>query len=199
MKKVLLIASSPNRGDRGNSDTLLENFKEGLEESGKVEVVKKQYLYDVCMGDYCHQLKIPNPENEQDLIELSELLHEIDGLVIATPTFNFNVPAVLKNFIDRIGYVALNYKEQNMFKQPKGQLGHLKCYFIVTGGTPNWIKRFIFFLYPDFWLKAVFAYYGCLKTKSSYSGKLMYSSPAKDKPKLLNTLKNKGKKFANWL
>ena len=53
-----------------------------------------------------------------------------DGIVIATPIWNFGVPAHLKNFIDRMGSFALDETRS------KGTLNGKPFYFIFTGGAP---------------------------------------------------------------
>ena len=53
------------------------------------------------------------------------------GLVIATPVWNFGVPAHLKNFIDRMGSFALDETRS------RGTLNGKPFYIIFTGGAPK--------------------------------------------------------------
>lgn len=191
--KIVLLAGSPNKA--GNSDTLLEAFRKGIESVPNTEIVSKTYLYDLPMQDYCHDCKVPQ-KTEEAFAAVAESLLSADGLVLATPTYNFNVPAPMKNFIDRIGYVALDYKKINRVGQPTGQLGHLRVQTIVTGGTPNYLRWMLFYLFPGFWLRAVMAYYGTFRYSTAYGGKLTYSTPAKNNPQLLKKYEKMGAKWA---
>ena len=196
MKKMIVaISSSPNK--EGNSATLLNSFLSGLDKNIKIE---KFHLPEIEFADYSFQFsKEPDPKIEPKFRELCDKFKKADGIVIAAPTYNFGVPAKLKNFIDRIGYLALDYKKLNKIGQPTGLLGDKKVFTIITGGTPNIFAGFLFFIFPGFWLRVVFAYYGCFSYRSKYAGKLTFSNPAKNKPKLLEKFKKLGKKFGKKL
>lgn len=197
--RVALLAGSPNKAEnKGNSDTLLGAFRKGIESVPGIEIVSKTYLYDLPMQDYCHTCKVPT-QSETEFKEVAESLRDMDGVVLATPTYNFNVPAPVKNFIDRIGYVALDYRKMNRVGQPTGLLGHLRVQTIITGGTPNHLRRILFFLFPGFWLKFSTWYYGVTRYSSSYAGKLTYSTPAQDDAKLLKKYEKMGAKWAKKL
>ena len=194
MKTIIALASSPNKG--GNSDTLLDEFIAGIKESHQKLTVEKLYVCDIPSHFFDHGHKAVDQQEEPEFFELCEKVRQADGLVIATPTFNFNVPSKLKNFIDRIGYFALDYQKINRLGQPTGQLTKLRTFTIVTGGTPNLHRYFLFFLFPGFWLRAIMAYYGCLKYQTRYAGGLTFRNPAKAKPALLAQFKRLGRNFA---
>ena len=167
MKKVIALSCSPSQGR--NSDSMLDAFLKGVSVIDTVEV-EKIYLSDVHIEHLTHgNKKAPLPQ-EGDFAELAEKIQSADGLVIATPTYNFSVPAHLKNFVDRAYFFALDPEKKNMLKQPRGKLGYLRMYALVSGGTPVWIQKMLFFLYPPFWLRCVFAYYDVSKYSSYYSG-----------------------------
>lgn len=189
MIKVTAIIGSPE--EKGNSETLLKTFLKGMEQD---HVEAKIYdLKQLDIAYHCHQCKTPlEPESE-----FKKLVADIETsqlLIIATPTYNFSVPARLKNLVDRLGFMALDYQNLNRFKQPSGKLGYLKTYFIVTGGTPNWIKTLLFPLFPDFWLQVVFWYYGAKRGGSQYAGELTFTHPAKKNPKLCARFERLGEK-----
>ena len=195
--KILALASSTEK--KQNSDTLLDAFLEGVAEQNPEIVIDKYYINDIPLEPFCHTCAKGPIDGEELFAEVVEKLQSANGLVIATPTYNFNVPSGLKNFIDRIGYVSLEYGKKNMFGQPPGKLGYLRTFFIVSGGTPEFIRRFIFFLYPGFWLSIAFKYYYAKLGGSFYGGELTFRTPAKDRPKLLKKAKKKGMKYAKKL
>jgi FMN-dependent NADH-azoreductase len=117
---------------------------------------------------------------------------EISGLVIATPTYNFSVPAHLKNFIDRIRFFALDFTRTNKMGQPMGMLGHLQTYFLVSGGTPNWAEHILCFTFPSFWLRGVFLYFNAKVMGAFYSGDVKTF----ENTKILDRCFRKGKQYA---
>lgn len=66
-----------------------------------------------------------------DFCTLQEKIEQANGIVIATPIWNFSVPAHLKNVIDRIGAFALDEETRS-----KGQFKGKPFFFIFTGGAP---------------------------------------------------------------
>jgi len=169
IKKIVAISSSPSKGR--NSDSMLDNFILGINNSGKDDVtVEKFYLEDVHFDHYQYENRFGPTENEPDFAVLADKMKEADGIVIATPTYNFSVPARLKNLIDRIRFIALDLDKKNILGQPSGKFKKHRMFFIVSGGSPNYIQKILFFLFPIFWLRTVFMYYGSFKINSFYSG-----------------------------
>lgn len=98
-------------------------------------------------------------ETQQQALAASDALvcevREADVLVIATPIYNFGVPASLKAWIDQIARagVTFRYTEQG----PVGLLSGKKAYLLVaSGGTP--VGGAIDFATP--WLKFVLGFLG---------------------------------------
>ncbi len=195
MKKVIVIYSSPE--EQSNSATMADHFIKGIKQNKDIEVCKV-YLKDTDFEMYCHAKKVPL-ECESDFLCLTEKIQKAQGLVIATPTYNFGVPAKLKNFVDRIGFIALDYKQKNWMGQPVPKLGYLKTFFLVSGGTPTIMQKLLFFLFPPFWLWVVFKYYGAKQGGSVFGGNLTYQNPARKQPVLLQHCEKKGQIFANSL
>ena len=188
--KILALSCSPSRGR--NSDTMLDHFILGMKEVKDVEV-EKIYLDDINIDTYKYENSKGPRENETKFKELSEkITKEISGLVIATPTYNFSVPAHLKNFIDRMRFFALDLTKKNKIGQPVGMLGNLKTYFLVSGGTPNWAEHILFFAFPSFWLRGVFLYFNAKVMGACYSGDVV---TFKNK-KVLAKCFRKGKRYA---
>lgn len=188
-KKIIALSCSPSRGR--NSDTMLDHFIEGVSAVKDVEI-EKIYLSDIYIEHFKFENSFEPTESEKDFALLVEKIKSSDGLVIATPTYNFSVPAQLKNFMDRIRFFALDLSQRNFINQPVGKLGHLKTYFIVSGGTPNWAQKLLFFAFPPFWLRGIFLYYSAHVLGAFYSGNVRTF----ENKRILNKVKVKGLKFA---
>jgi len=188
--KILALACSPSRGR--NSDTMLNNFILGIKEVSGIEV-EKIYLEDISIDFYTFENSTGAGSHEIKFKELTDkITREASGLIIATPTYNFSVPAHLKNFIDRIRFIALDLKRRNRLGQPVGMLGHLKVYFLVSGGTPNWAECLFFFAFPSFWLRGVFLYFSAKVMGAFYSGDIKTF----ENKKILEKCFKKGKLYA---
>jgi FMN-dependent NADH-azoreductase len=189
---VLALSCSPSRGR--NSDTMLHHFVAGMRELPGLEV-QKIYLEDIYLEHYNFKNRTgPQPE-ERDFKKLADGLRQAVALVIATPTYNFSVPAQLKNFIDRIRFLALDLDSKNRLGQPVGKLGHLKTFFLVSGGTPTWAEKILFFAFPAFWLRGVFLYFGAVVLGAIYSG----SIKTFENERLLAYCRRRGKKFGQMV
>lgn len=188
-QKIIALSCSPSKGR--NSDRMLDSFILGVKSIDGIEI-EKIYLSDIYIESFKFENSTGPTESERDFAELSEKIKNADALVIATPTYNFSVPAQLKNFIDRIRFFALDLTKRNRIGQPVGMLCNLKTYFIVSGGTPNWAQKILFFAFPPFWLRGIFLYYNAHVLGAFYSGNVR----AFDNQKILNRVKMKGVKFA---
>jgi multimeric flavodoxin WrbA len=186
--KIIALSCSPSRGR--NSDSMLDAFVEGLQTHKEI-TVEKVYLEDVKINRYCYENRTGACEDEPEFDQLTESIKYAQGLIIATPTYNFSVPAHLKNFIDRLRFFALDMEHKNTLGQPVGMLPYLKTYFIVSGGTPRWAQRILFFAFPPFWLRAVFLYYGSIVYGAFYSGDIK----TYENKKILAQCKKEGVKY----
>lgn len=156
--KIIALSCSPSRGR--NSDTMLDNFIVGLKEVKNLEI-EKIYLGDIPIDYYSYENSNGPTENEILFKNLIDKMVSADGLVIATPTYNFSVPAHLKNFIDRLRPVALDLSRKNSLGQPVGKLGHLRTYFLVSGGTPSWAQKILFLCFSTFLASWSFSIFWC--------------------------------------
>ena len=188
-KKIIALSCSPSKGR--NSDTMMNSFIEGVIEVEGVEI-EKIYLNDIHIEHFTFENSLGPTENENDFSILVEKIKSASGLVISTPTYNFSVPAQLKNFIDRLRFFALDLNQRNIINQPVGKLSYLKTYFLVSGGTPNWAQKLLFFAFPPFWLRGIFLYYNAHVLGAFYSGDVKTFQ----NNKILNKVKSKGRKFA---
>jgi len=188
-KKIIALSCSPSKGR--NSDYMLDYFINGAKTKGLE--IEKIYLEDIYIETYQYENSKGPLANEPEFKKLVGKIQRSDGLIISTPTYNFSVPAHLKNFVDRIGFISLDYSKNNLLGQPTGQLKKLRIFFLVSGGTPKILQKFLFFMFPVFWLRAVFMYYGAYKIGSFYSG----DKKTYENEKILNKCRKLGGKFAN--
>ncbi len=187
---IIALACSPSHGR--NSDSMLDSFILGVKD-GTSMTIEKIYLSDIPIDDYKFENSTGTQEHEVLFKELCDKVQNAKALVISTPTYNFSVPARLKNFIDRIRFFALDFKNKTRLKQPVGKLGYLRVYFLVSGGTPTWIQKMFFFTFPPFWLRSVFLYFGSHCLGAYYSGDVATFK----NHKILNACRLEGKRFAD--
>ncbi len=187
--KLIALSCSPSKGR--NSDTMLDSFIEGVLKTDNIEI-EKVYLDDIFIENFKFENRLGPSENENDFADLSKKIEIADALIIATPTYNFSVPANLKNFIDRIRFLGLDMEKRNKFNQPVGKFGCLRTYFIVSGGTPDWAQKILFFAFPPFWLRGIFLYYGAHILGAFYSGNV----EAFQNKRIQKKMVKKGLKFA---
>jgi len=191
VNKIIAISASPSKGR--NSDTMLDYFIKGMESNSKNNLLIERFCLEDIHFDHYNYYNGKGPtENEKDFAKLAEKFKEADGIIMSTPVYNFSVPARLKNFIDRIRFIAVDLENKNIIGQPTGKFKNHRMYFLVSGGTPKWAKDMLFFLYPGFWLRVVFAYYGSFKTKSFYSGDIKTF----ENKKILDQCFKKGLRFS---
>ena len=174
---------------------MLDSFIKGIEKEQPNFEVEKIYLTDIEFEYFSFENRLGPTENEKEFSSLCESITQADALVIAAPTYNFSVPAQLKNFIDRIRFFALDFNDQTKLRQPRGKLPYLQTYFLVSGGTPRWAQRMLFFAFPPFWLRNVFLYYGAECMGAYYTGDV----GAFQNDKVMNMCKKKGACFAKNL
>ena len=125
--KIVVISASTN--EPSNSDFLADWFIEGMKEVPETDVTKLR-LKDLNIEHFRLYFYEPDADQGEDFRRVQSLIEESSGFVIATPVWNFGVPAHLKNFIDRMGAFALDETRS------KGTLGGKPFYLIFTGGAP---------------------------------------------------------------
>ncbi|PIQ76221.1 hypothetical protein COU78_04645 [Candidatus Peregrinibacteria bacterium CG10_big_fil_rev_8_21_14_0_10_49_24] len=124
---ILVLVAGTN--EPSNSNVLADTFVQGMQQLGGVTVHKRR-LKDFRIEHFSLDFYDPQCSQEEDFCALQALMQEADGLVIATPVWNFGVPAHLKNFIDRMGSFALDATRS------RGTLNGMPFYMIYTGGAP---------------------------------------------------------------
>jgi len=109
--KILAINGSP-RGNKGNTDRILQPFLEGAREAGaETETVYlKDKTINHCTGCFTCWTKTPGVcIHKDDMPELLEKVREADVVVFATPLYIFTVSGLMKDFMDRIIPLALPF------------------------------------------------------------------------------------------
>lgn len=102
MVKVLGLSGSPRKS--GNTDILLDNFLRGVEEEGvdTETIYLRDYVIQPCIG--CEQCR--KDKTCTRLYDGMQLLYpkfeESKGLVMGSPSHNYNVTSWIKAFIDRL-------------------------------------------------------------------------------------------------
>lgn len=113
--KVLGVGGSPRKN--GNSDVLLRHILDGARKNGVPgdEIYLRDYQYQSCIGcEKCRKDKICT-ELHDGMSLLYPIILESRGLVIVSPTYNYNVTSWIKAFIDRL-YCFYDFNN----KRPRG-------------------------------------------------------------------------------
>lgn len=126
MKLLVLVGGA---SDPSNSEFLADAFAEGARAAGAD--VEKVLLRNLSIAPFTIACYDPSFRDEPDFAMLREKIQEADGLVVASPVWNFGVPGNLKNAIDRFGSFALD-PERRM----RGQWKDMPFYLVYTGGSP---------------------------------------------------------------
>lgn len=136
MTMILGIGGSPRQG--GNSDILLREILAGAAEAGATtEAVQLRDLhFQSCIGcEQCH------PDNickvKDDMQQLYPKISTARGLVIVSPTHNYNITALVKAFIDRM-YCYFGFTDD----RPRGWWSTLadqgrRAALVVIGEQPD--------------------------------------------------------------
>lgn len=113
--KVLGIGGSPRKG--GNSDILLQYIGKGVFENkiGFHKLQLRDFQYQGCVGcEKCRKDKICTGLND-GMSLIYPALFDSRGLVLVSPTHNYNITAWMKAFIDRL-YCFYNFDDN----RPRG-------------------------------------------------------------------------------
>jgi len=113
--KVFGIGGSPRKG--GNSDIILKHILEGVAENKTTadSIQLRDFQYQGCIGcERCRKDKICTGLKDGMSLIYPDIL-ENQGLVLVSPTHNYNVTAWMKAFIDRL-YCFYNFDDN----RPRG-------------------------------------------------------------------------------
>lgn len=189
--KILFLVAGTN--EPSNAEYLAGLFRQGLETIPGVEIDVIR-LRDVPLAHF----ELPDyacTRQSAEFQRVRTLMQSANGIVIASPVWNFSVPAHLKNFIDHIGCFALDGETRS-----KGQLKGVPCYFLFTGGAPKvaWkgLMRFTTMHVPE-----AMRYFGASPAGCYFEGKCMkgrgkFGFVLDQRPELKEVMQRKGRKFA---
>jgi multimeric flavodoxin WrbA len=115
--QILGIGGSPRRG--GNSDILLQHILHTIGETKQL----RDFQFQSCIGcEKCRTDKICTGLQD-GMSLLYPAIIEAKGLVLVSPTHNYNVTALMKAFIDRL-YCFYNFDNKNRPGPWSSQLGN---------------------------------------------------------------------------
>ncbi len=104
--QILGIAGSPRKG--GNSDILVQHILQNIGET----IQLRDLQFQSCIGcEKCRKDKICTGLQD-DMSLLYPKIIEARGLVLVSPTHNYNITALMKAFIDRL-YCFYNFDNKN--------------------------------------------------------------------------------------
>lgn len=190
--KILAIVAGTN--EPSNSAVLADAFLRGAGEieGAQTEVIR---LKDLRIDHFTLEFYTKACRTNDDFCALQEKVEEADGIVIATPIWNFSVPAHLKNVIDRMGAFALDEETHT-----KGQLGQKPFYFIYTGGAPMIAWKALMNITMLHVSEAVKYYGGAVIGRhfepKAMPGRGIFGLVVDKRPDALSRVRWKGKRFA---
>ena len=123
MTRIIGISGSPRAG--GNTDTLLEQFIKGARKAGaKTEkLFLRNYSIHSCIG--CEKCRKSGTCKQFDdgMQLLYPIIEEAQGIIIGSPTYNYNITAAAKAFIDRLYpyYIFNNDRPRKWSSRLQGQ------------------------------------------------------------------------------
>lgn len=126
MRMLVLVAGT---NEPSNANVLADAFTSGFS-AVPGTTFRKLRLRDLRLEHFSLKYYESHPPEEPDFRTLREEIERSSGFVIASPIWNFGVPAHLKNCIDRLGSVALN--GENGGNSLRGK----PFFLLFTGGAP---------------------------------------------------------------
>ena len=126
--RILMIVAGTN--DPSNADCLAEYFAQGIRciEGTTIEKIR---LKDLQIDHFRLEYYDAATDQGKDFRMIQEKITAADGVVIATPVWNFSVPGHLKNLIDRMGSFGLDSESRSL-----GMLNKKPFFLLFTGGSP---------------------------------------------------------------
>lgn len=127
---ITVTAIVAGTNEHSNSGMLADMMIEGMKSVAPDIVIHRVRLKDLSIGHF--NLECYGPSCPIDgLSHVQSLIEASDGVIIATPIWNFGVPAHLKNLIDRMGSFALDDSRS------LGTLAGKPFFLIYTAGMPK--------------------------------------------------------------
>jgi len=141
-RNIVVLSGSPRRG--GNTDILVESFKQGAVDAGKNVTVFRAADMDIggCRGcEHCFGAATRGVcVQKDDMPAVLSAVRSADALVIASPVYNFDVTGQLKLMLDRF-YALLN--EQIPVKRAMLLMACADGDADTAGGAASMYKRWL--------------------------------------------------------
>ncbi|OIO53901.1 hypothetical protein AUJ46_04130 [Candidatus Peregrinibacteria bacterium CG1_02_54_53] len=187
---VLVLVAGTNQPS--NCETLADAFIAGLGEEALS--AQKLRIADLAIEHFSLRHYEPGVPEEADFRLVREAMEGAAGLVIASPIWNFGVPAHLKNLIDRCGSFALDRR------QSRGKLNGLPLFMIFTGGAPSpaWRATLRSALSG---IALALQYFGATHAGTHFEARCTpergrFGLVVHERPKSLQHIREKGKRFS---
>jgi multimeric flavodoxin WrbA len=110
--KIIGVGGSPRKN--GNTDILLDSFLKGAESAGAniKKVQLRDYSIEFCIGcEACRKTGVCTQFHDGMSLLYPEI-NESKGIILGSPTYNYNVTALMKAFIDRL-YPYYNFTNEH--------------------------------------------------------------------------------------
>lgn len=139
----ITVFSGSHKGREGNTLIMVEEFLIGAKEAGaeteNIILAEKKIGY--CKGKFECWLKTPGScKMRDDMDNLIPKFMNSDIVVFACPVYFDNVPALMKNFIERLAPVLLPHfeeDEQGEYRHAKRYVKYPKFIAISNAGLPG--------------------------------------------------------------
>jgi multimeric flavodoxin WrbA len=186
---ITIIVAGTN--DPSNSHLLAEKFKDGATAAGADATLIR--LKDIQLDHFDLSLYDASHSTDDRFTEIRTAIVQSDGLVFASPVWNFSVPAHLKNLIDRMGSFGLDPETHSV-----SMLNGKPTFLIFTGGAPAvaWpmLKR------TTSHVGAGLQYFGCSIVGTHFEGSCTlgrgkFGLVVDKRPASLEAMKKKGAEF----
>ena len=139
--KILIIDGHPY--EKGLACRLAGAYAKGASRSGHaVKLIAPRNMQFDPILRYGYRKRM---ELEKDLVQAQEDIIWSEHIVVTTPIWWMNVPALLKGFFDRILLPKFAYSYGNRKFVPKGLLKGRSVRMIYTQGSPRWATALAFF------------------------------------------------------
>lgn|SRR3989344_3559341 len=190
MEIAIIVAGMSNPS---NSETLVESFAEGIQ---SIEgTTTKICLRDLSIRHFSLDFYNSTCTPGDDFCHIQELIQRADGIVFASPIWNFSVPAHLKNLIDRMGGFALDAETHS-----RPQLNQKPFYLIFTGGAPMAAWKFLMHMTMIHISEAI-QYYGGIVVGRHFEPRCMvgrgtFGLVVDKRPESLRRMREEGIRFA---
>ncbi len=191
MKIVVLVGGTNNPS---NSEALADAFIDGIRSIPGFDAEKIR-LRERSIEHFTMSCYAPDFRDEPDFADIRAKVEEADGLVVASPIWNFGIPANLKNVIDRLGASGLDPATRST-----GQWKDKPAYLIFTGGAP-WAAWPGLFRQTTSFVPTALQYFGAAHIGTHYEPRCMVSKGVfgfvmGHRPDSVGTVRAKGATFA---